>query len=157
MVIRNVVVPIDFSAVSEAALVYGRNFARAFGARLHVIHVAENDFLRPTAADPHVLSAATERQVAEKLTEDDRQSLHAVAVVRKSDAPADAIVQYAKSENADIIIMGTHGRRGIAHVLLGSVAEHVIRSASCPVLTVRHPEGLVSGATSPSPVPPSRP
>ena len=146
MVVKNVVVPIDFSAVSEAALAYGRNFARAFGARLHVIHVAENDFLRPTAADPHVLSAALERQVANKLTQDDRQSLHAVAVIRKSDAPADEIVQYAMSENADIIIMGTHGRRGIAHVLVGSVAEKVIRSASCPVLTVRHTQDPVSGS-----------
>jgi nucleotide-binding universal stress UspA family protein len=153
MVVRNVVVPIDFSAVSEAALAYGRNFARAFGARLHVIHVAENDFLRPTAADPHVLSAALDRQVANKLTQDDRQSLNAVAVIRKSDAPADEIVQYAKGENADIIIMGTHGRRGIAHVLVGSVAEKVIRSAPCPVLTVRHPD-LVSGATSPGPTVP---
>ena len=152
MVIRNVVVPIDFSEVSEAALVYGRNVARAFGARLHVLHVAENDFLRPTAADPHTLSAAIERRLAEKLTKDDREVLHAVAVVRKSDTPAGEIVQYAVSENVDMIVMGTHGRRGIAHVLLGSVAEHVVRSASCPVLTVRHPHG----ATAPSSAPPLR-
>jgi nucleotide-binding universal stress UspA family protein len=139
MMMRNVLVPLDFGDVSEAALVYARNLARTFGARLHVMHVMENDFLRPMASDPHVHAEAMARHLADKLTDDDRQVLHAVAVMRKSDAPADEIVKYAGSEHIDLIVMGTHGRKGVAHFFVGSVAEHVVRSAPCPVLTMRPP------------------
>jgi nucleotide-binding universal stress UspA family protein len=58
----------------------------------------------------------------------------------KSDAPADEIVTFAKTMAADLIVMGTHCRAGVSHLLMGSVAERVIRTAPCPVLTVRHPE-----------------
>ena len=135
MVIRDVLVAFDFSEVSEAALAYARNMARTLGARLHVLQVMENDFLRPTAADPHLLAAAAERRLVDKLSDEDR---HALVVIRKSDDPADEILQYARGENIGLIVIGTHGRTGMAHLLLGSVAEHVVRSASCPVLTVRH-------------------
>ena len=74
------------------------------------------------------------------LTDEDRTALHAVPVIRKSDAPADEIVKYAQEENIDLIVMGTHGRPGLAHLLMGSVAEKVVRTAPCPVLTLRHPE-----------------
>ena len=57
-----------------------------------------------------------------------------------SNAPALAIVEYAKGSDINLIVIGTHGRGGMAHLLLGSVAERVVRSAPCPVLTVRHPE-----------------
>jgi nucleotide-binding universal stress UspA family protein len=137
MLMRNVLVPLDFSDVSEAALAYARNLARTFGARLHVMHVMENDFLRPMASDPHVHAEAMERHLAGKLTDHDRQALHAVTVMRKSDAPAEEIVKYANSEDIDLIVMGTHGRKGVAHFFVGSVAEHVVRSAPCPVLTMR--------------------
>ena len=60
----------------------------------------------------------------------------AVAV---SDTPADEIVRYAQDNNIDLIVMGTHGRRAVAHLLVGSVAERVVRTAPCPVLTVRQP------------------
>src|SRR5262245_12658362 len=137
MVMRNVLVPVDFSDVSEAALAYARHLAALFGARLHVMHVTENDFLRPMAPDPHVHAEALERQLSAKLTDHDRQVLQAVAVMRKSDAPAGEIVKYAVSEDIDLIVMGTHGRKGVAHFFIGSVAEHVVRSAPCPVLTMR--------------------
>ena len=55
-------------------------------------------------------------------------------------SPAAAIVDYARREQIDLIVMGTHGRGGVAHLLMGSVAERVVRTAPCPVLTVRHPE-----------------
>jgi len=71
---------------------------------------------------------------------DDRNALHARAVLETSDEPADAIVSYAKQAEINLIVMGTHGRDGLAHLLVGSVAERVVRSASCPVLTVKHPE-----------------
>ena len=74
------------------------------------------------------------------LSEEDREKLRATPILRTSNAPAAAIADYAKEERIDLIVMGTHGRGAIAHLLLGSVAERVVRSAPCPVLTVRSPE-----------------
>jgi nucleotide-binding universal stress UspA family protein len=138
--LKNVLVAVDFGEASEAALTYGRNFARQFGARLHVLHILENRFLRPMANDPRVVESATSRQLLDRLTEDDRTALNATAVIRTSDEPADEIVRYAKEQNIDLIVLGTHGRRGVAHMLVGSVAERVVRTAGSPVLIVRHPE-----------------
>jgi nucleotide-binding universal stress UspA family protein len=61
-------------------------------------------------------------------------------VIFTSVAPAETIVGYAKTEAIDVIVIGTHGRSGLAHLFMGSVAERVVRSAPCPVLTVHHPE-----------------
>ena len=137
---KKVLVPVDFGEASDAALIYARNLAKTFGADLHVLHVTENLFLRPMANNPAAIEAGIANRLAERLTADDRQLLHAVAVLRKSDAPAEEIVRYANEENVDLIVMGTHGRVKVAHLLMGSVAEKVVRTASCPVLTVRHPE-----------------
>ncbi len=138
--LRNVLVAIDFDDASMAALTYGRALAKNFGARIHVLHVLENLFLRPMAGDPRAIEAGVTRRLLDTLTPDDRQILQAVPVVRKSDAPAEEIVNYARDEQVDLIIVGTHGRPGVAHLLMGSVAEKVVRKAPCPVLTVRHPE-----------------
>src|SRR5437763_1568473 len=117
--VNNVLVAVDFSEDSEAALAYGRNLAGAFQARLHAFHVLENTFLRAIANDPRVVESATSRQLVERLTEDDRTALRALVVVRTSDEPADEIVRYAKEQNIDLIVVGTHGRRGLAHLLVG--------------------------------------
>jgi nucleotide-binding universal stress UspA family protein len=66
--------------------------------------------------------------------------LHAKPVLVTSSTPAGAIVEYARQSNADLILMGTHGRGAVAHFLMGSVAERVVRVAPCPVLTMRHSE-----------------
>jgi nucleotide-binding universal stress UspA family protein len=138
--VKNVLVAVDFGDVSDAALTYARNFARSFGARLHLLHVMENRFLRPIANDPSVVENATTQQLLDRLPEHERMSLQAVAAVRRSDEPADEIVQYARLEQIDLIVLGTHGRTGLAHLLLGSVAERVVRTAPCPVMTVRGPD-----------------
>jgi nucleotide-binding universal stress UspA family protein len=138
--LRNVLVAVDFGEASEAALIYGRSLAKQFGARLHAIHVLENRFLRPMLNDPQAIENATWRHLLDRLTGSDRESLSAVAVVRTSDDPAAEIVRYARDHDIDLIVLGTHGRRGVAHMLAGSVAERVVRAAGCPVLTVRHPE-----------------
>jgi universal stress protein A len=138
--LKRILVATDFGPAAEAALTYGRALANNFGGTLTVMHVAENLFLRPTSADPHALKAALARRLEERLTVDDRRALHARAVLDTSDQPADAIATYAKQAEIDLIVMGTHGRDGLAHLLVGSVAERVVRTASCPVLTVKHPE-----------------
>ena len=138
--LKNVLVATDFSEASESALTYGRALARTFGAELHVLHVIENLFLRAIAADPAAIEAAARRRLSDRLTADNSGAGNARAVIEKSDEPADAIVSYAKLEAIDLIVMGTHGRTGAARVFTGSVAERVVRLASCPVLTVRHAE-----------------
>jgi len=136
----NIVVPTDFGVASDTALSYGRTLAHTFGGRLHLLHVMENYFMRPIVADPHALEAAARRQLGERLTPSDRDTLGAIATLEVSDHPAAAIVEYANASYIDFIVMGTHGRQSTERLLTGSVAEHVVRTASCPVLTVRHPE-----------------
>jgi Universal stress protein UspA and related nucleotide-binding proteins len=140
IVLKHILVATDFSPASDAALTYGRALAKTFGARLHLLHVAENFFLRPTLTDPYALKAAVGRRLDERLTAEDRIERSAHAVLETSDHPADTIAEYAKSTHIDLIVMGTHGRTGVSHLLVGSVAERVVRTAPCPVLTVRHPE-----------------
>ena len=140
ILLKQILVATDFSEASAAALAHGRALARSFGATLHVLHVMENLFLRPVPGDPYALKAATTTQLKDCLTADDRSSLHAIAALRTGDTPAEAIVEYAKRHRIDLVVMGTHGRAGMARLLLGSVAETVVRTATCPVLTVRHPE-----------------
>jgi nucleotide-binding universal stress UspA family protein len=140
IVVHNILVATDLGVASEAALLYGRTLARRFGARLHVIHVLDNVFMRATFADPRAVEASARKRLDDRLTDDDRVTLRATAVTKRADTPAEEIVAYAKAENIDFIVVGTHGRAGVPHFLIGSVAERVVRTAPCPVLTVRHPE-----------------
>ena len=148
VVLKNILVATDFSEPSAAALTYGRELARTFGATLHVLHVVENvlasggvEFYGGSIADmQRSLEASAQRQLDAVLTERDRAKLRAQPVVRTWAAPAPAIVEYAAEANIDLIVMGTHGRGALAHLIMGSVAERVVRSAPCPVLTVHHPE-----------------
>ena len=137
---HNVLVATDFGQASEVALTYGRALARTFDATLHVLNVTENTFLRSMVADPYQHREAMVRHIHEHLTQDDHQRLRAQVIVETSDSPATAIVTYAKSADIDLIVMGTDGRGAMQRLLDGSVAEHVVRTAPCPVLTVRHPE-----------------
>jgi nucleotide-binding universal stress UspA family protein len=92
------------------------------------------------AGDPSQLKAAAATRLGQRITDDDRATLQAKAVLETSDNPAEEIVRYAQAHSIDLIVMGTHGRSAVAHLLMGSVAERVVRTAPCPVLTVRHPE-----------------
>ena len=71
------------------------------------------------------------------LTDADRRELHAVVVLRTATSPAASIVAYAQASEIDMIVMGTHGRGGLSHLLLGSVADRVVRTAPCPVMVIR--------------------
>ena len=148
VVLKKILVATDFGEASDAALNYGRELARTFGATLHVLHVVENVMSQYAtefafAAYPEVqkqVEDAAGKQLNTLLGEEDREKLGARPVLRTSTAPAVAIVDYAKEERVDLIVVGTHGRGAVAHFLMGSVAERVVRSAPCPVLTVRSPE-----------------
>ena len=146
--LKHILVATDFSEPSEVALEYGRAMARTFEATLHVLHVASTfppGMVAETApADYAALldrsEKAAQRQLDATVREDDRRELGAKAILQRQTGPAQGIVAYAESANIDLIVMGTHGRGGWSHLLMGSVAEKVVRTAPCPVLTVRHPE-----------------
>ena len=147
--LKKILVATDFSEPSDAALAYGRELARTFGASLTVLHIADNILTRAYGADGIVLAdpelqreieTSAQRQVDAVLFDEDRKMLGAVGLVITSNSPSAVIVTYARDASIDLIVMGTHGRGAIAQLLMGSVAERVVRIAPCPVLTVRHPE-----------------
>jgi len=145
---KNVLVATDFSEPSEAALQYGREFARTFDAMLHVVHVADNVYTvyggeTYAVALPDLQREVEEdmqRQLTALLNDEDRTALQAKAVVVTAVGKAEAIVTYARAHEIDVIVMGTHGRGALGHLFMGSVAERVVRMAPCPVLTVHQPE-----------------
>jgi nucleotide-binding universal stress UspA family protein len=147
IILTHVLVATDFSEASKAALVYGRELAHTFGARLDVLHVVPN-LAKYYAAESYTstfpeieegMEQAAEHEIDRLLTDEDRRR-GGRAILRTWESPADGITRHAREANIDLIVMGTHGRGGVSHLLLGSVAERVVRTAPCPVLTVRHPE-----------------
>ena len=148
--LTKILVATDFSEPSEAALAYGRELARSFGAALTVLHVVDDIASRAYGVDggglltdPGVqrqFEADARHQVDAAISDEDRVQLKASGVLLVSNSPSSAIVTYAHESGINLIVMGTHGRGGLAHLLMGSVSERVVQTAPCPVLTVRHPE-----------------
>jgi nucleotide-binding universal stress UspA family protein len=146
----NILVPIDFSSTSDAALRYGRELAATFGATLHVLHAVGDAVTLgavPPAYGPELgtvvveLEADARARLREWLSREARNAeVPTRDVVITSMSPANAILTYANDQAIDLIVMGTHGRGAVAHFLLGGVTDSVVRSAPCPVLTVRHVE-----------------
>lgn len=146
--IRRILFPTDFSEPAEYARSYATELARQFGADLHMLHVLP-DLTLPLPDSPDswttpdfALKAhleAAERQLA---ADGPADLLDGGRITRKAvtGIAVEEIVKYATEHEIDLIIVGTHGRTGLFRLLLGSVAEKVVRLASCPVLTV-HPKG----------------
>jgi universal stress protein A len=133
----SILVPTDFSETSEAALRYATKMALTLGARLYLMHVPGKTGEHFEANFPigRFETAARER-LASFLTEQELERLRPEYALRVG-TPAEEIVRYADACYADLIIMGTHGRSGLAHMVMGSVAEQVARTAPCPVLLFR--------------------
>ena len=147
--LKRILIATDFGEAADVAFAYGRELARMFGASLDVLHVVDNVIARGYAGEGYIaMYPDLQREVEDIATkrlnalvcDEDRTKLGALTVIRVSGSPALAIVDYARETRVDLIIMGTHGRGAMAHLLMGSVAERVVRTAPCPVLTVRHPE-----------------
>jgi nucleotide-binding universal stress UspA family protein len=146
--LKKVLVPVDFSDTSDVALRYGKALAGAFGASLHVIHVVQEPYAQPWAVEAYGFSMATlqEDWIKEAntklegvLTADDRRALKATATTILGH-PVSEILRFATDERIELIVMGTHGRGPLGHMVMGSVAERVVRHAPCPVLTVHEAE-----------------
>ncbi len=146
--LHRILVPTDFSKYSQAALNYAAAFAEKFEAELYLLHVVQDlavfipDMITvspppsPTVEQlTRAVHGAFDRLVQENRLE--RFSFHREVL---EGTPFYEIIRFAKEKDIDLIIMGTHGHSGLAHVLVGSVTEKVVRKAPCPVLTVRHPE-----------------
>jgi nucleotide-binding universal stress UspA family protein len=145
--LKQILVPTDFSETSDVALRYGKAFAEAFGATLHVVHIIEEPYGQPWAVEAYGFSLAAlqdewikeaETRMSKVLTEEERARITAVTTTVLGH-PVMEILRYAKDHEIDLVVMGTHGRGPLSHVVMGSVAERVVRKASCPVLTVRSP------------------
>jgi nucleotide-binding universal stress UspA family protein len=143
---QRIVVATDFSDSSEAAWALAQRVAAALGSEVVLVHVFVPPLMygEPAAA----LGGAAVYENAEQWVEDTlsrwadsarAQDVSVRTLIRRGTAH-DEIVALATEERADVIVLGTHGRTGLARMLIGSVAERVIRFAPCPVLTVRTPE-----------------
>jgi universal stress protein A len=153
--ITRILVPVDFSAHSDRALRYAARLAGQVGASVELLHVVQNinyggfsEVYVPNLPD-----------LMEELVNDGVQrltSLKAALFPHGTDVeiavfvghPASAIVEHARGGDFDLIVMGTHGRTGFSHMFMGSVAERVVRTAPCAVLTVR--ERAVTAAVKPA-------
>ena len=143
---KNLLVPFDFSEYSEHALDYAVNLATQLGATIHLVHVISI----PTAGVPEVVVPINASMI-ENMVVDYQKELDKIAAARRKQVPVgqvhvrigdarEVILHAAEEIGADMIVMGTHGRRGFRRALLGSVAETVVRTAPCPVLTLRAPK-----------------
>jgi nucleotide-binding universal stress UspA family protein len=143
--LRRILVPTDFSQYSQCALDYASAFAERFGSELHLLHVV-NDYypMTPDAglilADADHYRRAVVSAAGQEIQQLPAPGMHStINVVRKVSVgqPFVEIIRYAREHEVDLIVIGSHGRSGLSHVLMGSVAERVVRKAGCPVLTVR--------------------
>jgi universal stress protein A len=150
--IRRILVPVDFSPPSDYALTYAKALGADFGASLHLLHVVEDPLM--TGPWPVEVCLGELPRLRAKVIEDaGSQMLECLKSIGESGmeatgevlvgSPFQAIVDLAFTSGVDLIVMGTHGRTGIPHLLIGSVAERVIRHAACPVLVVRGHQAAV--------------
>jgi nucleotide-binding universal stress UspA family protein len=146
MTIKRILVPIDFSHNSDVALQYAVELAQPLGASVHLLHVVENPLAAGMWSSSVYTSEVPGLQVDVVRDAEHRleQMIPTIAGVRyglehtvRIGPAAETIVDFASDELADLIVMGTHGRTGLGHALIGSVAEQVVRRAPCPVLTLR--------------------
>jgi nucleotide-binding universal stress UspA family protein len=143
--LKKILVPTDFSEYSNNALKYGCALSEKFSSELHLLHVLQDLVAmvpEPGLAFPppgnymQELQASAE-QALKQLPEDGWACGPTVIRATRNGPPFVEIVRYAREHAIDLIVIGTHGRGGLAHMLLGSVAEKVVRKSPCPVLTVR--------------------
>ena len=145
MTIQHVLVPIDFSTYAEQALDYAIALAKQLPARVTLLHVIQppavvnvEGGLWPSSTFLQDLEAEVTRDMETYLTRVTAAGVKGERLVVHG-VPFHQIIETAKEQQVDLIVMGTHGRTSLSHVLLGSVAERVVRLAPCPVLVVRQP------------------
>jgi universal stress protein A len=139
MTFKKILFPTDFSHTGDAALATAAALARENGATLYIVHVQEPPAFYGGGEMYYGMLDPTTDELAKMLEEvvppGDLQYEHRLL----TGDPAGALVQFAEDEGMDLIVLGTHGRSGLSRLLMGSVAEAVVRRAKCPVLTFKPP------------------
>ena len=143
--LRRILVPTDFSKSSASALTYAVAFAEKFGAEILLLHVVQDLALfipeavlvAPPPAPPVEQFAAAARTALERVITDLQRPGLAIRPEVVEGTPYEEIVRFARERVVDLFVIGSHGRSGLAHILLGGVTDKVVRRAPCPVLTVR--------------------
>ena len=142
---KKILCPVDYSVCSNEALKQAVSLAQRDKAKLYLIHVIDIRMYgheAPLSFEMPKPSEETLKKVREELANSvlkDAKGKVDVETIVSMGIPAVEIINAAKEKGVDLIVMGTHGRTGIAHVVIGSVAENVVRKSHCPVLTVKHP------------------
>jgi len=139
-----ILIPTDFSDFSQQALQYGLSFCREYKAKMVLLHVIEDPFYPSTGgsfgfdmADFFArMQEESDRKMQELIPAAQQEGLSVERMITRG-TPFLEIIRVAKEEDVDMIVVATHGRTGLAHVLMGSVTEKVVRKAPCPVLVVR--------------------
>lgn len=146
--LKRILCPTDFSEFSLKSIQYGCELAKAFDAELHLLHTVQDyNAIAPATGESFAmftdwlprLTKEAEAKLA-KLPGPEWETRLRVQRMTRVGGAVDEITKYAKEHDIDLIVQSTHGRTGLKHFLMGSVAESIVRYAPCPVLTVRHPE-----------------
>jgi universal stress protein A len=153
--IKHILVPTDFSIPAEEAVDYAATLAARFGGTVHLVHVLHDPLAGQGAWEFYIPDSP---QVRAQRHKDAKDRLWQIASTHVNPGtrittevrfgfPTEEIIAAATAYGSDLIVMGTHGRTGLPHLLLGSIAERVIRAAPCPVLAVRQ-QLATSGVTA---------
>jgi len=143
--IRHILVPTDFSEPAGAALSYARTLANEFGSHLHLLHVVPEPYVYPWGTEISTLplvdlltqsEALASTRLGELIPADQAPS-GGLTTSTSIGTPVDRILDYIDANHIDLVVIGTHGRGAVGHLLLGSVAERIVRRSPAPVLTVK--------------------
>ena len=148
-VFKKILFPTDFSVASDYAMSYAISMAKRYKAKFFLLHVVDTTYDISGFYIPHIsaekLMQEMEEAAEKKLTNISSaisRRVKAREIVVKSGIPHKEILKFAKDKGVDMIIMGTHGKAGLDHLLFGSTTERVLRQANCPVLTIRPPKDM---------------
>jgi len=147
LTLRRLLVPVDFTETSDRALEYAVEFAKKFDAKVTILHAYQipvygfPDAVYVTSAELAAQISNAAQQRLDALVDAQKTAGIEVNAVLRDGVPWEEINKVAEEISADLIIIGTHGRRGLARAILGSVAENVIRTSTRPVLVIHGPRG----------------
>jgi nucleotide-binding universal stress UspA family protein len=146
MEIKNILFTTDFSEGTSHALAYALEMAKKYDAKLHIFHAIHNTFMYPGLHIPHTSFDILKKEMEEAAQKSLRKVCAAAGesckLIESSLAhgvPYEEILKFAKAHDIDMIVIGTHGRKGLDRAILGSTAERVVRNSHCPVLVIRMP------------------
>ena len=144
--LQKILFPTDFSRCAEQALAHAVFLAEKYGAEIHILHVVTLFNDQPSVISNEIteiegtirkLEEIAEKQLDKVVDAKGSDDMKIITATKREISAAPAILEYASDNDIDLIVMGTHGRRGLGHLLLGSAAEEVVRLAACPVFTIR--------------------